>query len=126
MCRRCEKGNIASSRLASNPSYEERRLEEERSDVALRQEQKVDCKNAGREVVPVVEKKSHLCACVKSFGNIYLYGSSHMRYKFDYLVDKCYERPADLVKKHHNASVVNLHYTWNAFSAEFCPTGIAL
>ena len=42
-----------------------------------------------------------------------------MRYKFDYLVDKCYERPADLVKKHHNASVVNLHYTWNAFSDEF-------
>ena len=64
-------------------------------------------------------KKSHLCACVKSFGNIYLYGSSHMRYKFDYLVDKCYERPADLVKKHHDASVVNLHYTWNAFSDEF-------
>ena len=62
---------------------------------------------------------THLCACVKSFGNIYMYGSSHMRYKFDYLVDKCYERPVDLIKKHHNASVANLHYSWNVFSDEF-------
>ena len=62
---------------------------------------------------------THLCACVKSFGNISMYGSSHMRYKFDYLVDKCYERPADLIKKHHNASVANLQFSWNIFSDEF-------
>ena len=63
--------------------------------------------------------RSSLCACVKSFGNIYMYGSSHMRFKFDYLLDECYERPADLTRKHHKASVGNLHYTWYRFSDEF-------
>ena len=64
-------------------------------------------------------KNSHLCACVKSFGNIYIYGSSHMRYKYDYLIDKCYERPADLVRKHYTISVANLHYSWTIFPDEF-------
>ena len=63
--------------------------------------------------------RSTLCACVKSFGNIYMYGSSHMRFKFDYLLDECYKRPTDFAKKHGKASVGNLHYTWYRFSDQF-------
>ncbi|KAI0237916.1 hypothetical protein LSAT2_011462, partial [Lamellibrachia satsuma] len=63
--------------------------------------------------------RSTLCACVKSFGNIYMYGSSHMRFKFDYLLDECYKRPTDLAKKHGKACVGNLHYTWYRFSDQF-------
>ena len=63
--------------------------------------------------------RSSLCACVKSFGNIYMYGSSHMRFKFDYLLDECYERPAGWIRKHGKASVGNLHYNWYRFSDQF-------
>ena len=64
-------------------------------------------------------KKSSLCACVKKFGNIYMYGSSHVRFKFEYLLAECYKRPAGLIREHHKASVANLHYTWYRFSDQF-------
>ena len=54
--------------------------------------------------------RSSFCACVKSFGNIYMYGSSHMRFKFVYLLDECYNRPTDLAQKHGKASIGNLLY----------------
>ena len=63
--------------------------------------------------------RSSMCACVKRCGNIYMYGSSHIRFKFDYLLGECYKRPTDFAKKHAKASVGNLHYTWYRFSDQF-------
>ena len=63
--------------------------------------------------------KSTLCACVKSFGDVYMYGSSHMRFKFDYLMDVCYKRPAGLLFKHQDVNVGNLHYSWYQYSNDF-------
>ena len=63
--------------------------------------------------------KFSLCACVKSFGNIFMYGSSHMRFKFDYLMEECYERPASMEQKHFETSVGNIHYSWHRFSDQF-------
>ncbi|KAI0240886.1 hypothetical protein LSAT2_008318 [Lamellibrachia satsuma] len=42
-----------------------------------------------------------------------------MRFKFDYLLDECYQRPASLIRKHYQTSVGNLNYTWYRFSDEF-------
>ena len=63
--------------------------------------------------------RSSMCACVKRCGNIYMYGSSHMRFKFDYLLYECYKRPTDFAKKHVKSSVGNLHYTWYRFTDQF-------
>ena len=64
-------------------------------------------------------KRNTLCACVKRFGNIYMFGASHMRFKFDYLMEECYERPANLSQKHSSTSVGNLHYRWCTYADQF-------
>ena len=118
MCPRCEKGNTASSRWpiiralkrdASRKNVVTWHFDKNRKWTARMQD--------GKWFRSL--KNSHLCACVKSFGNIYMYGSSHIRYKYDYMIDKCYKRPADLVRKHYTISVANLHYSWTIFSDEF-------
>ena len=63
--------------------------------------------------------RNTLCACVKRFGNIYMFGASHMRFKFDYLMEECYERPANLSQKHSSTSVGNLHYRWCTYADQF-------
>ena len=40
--------------------------------------------------------ESALCACVKSFRKLIMVGSSHVRFKADYLIWKCYKLPAGL------------------------------
>ena len=63
--------------------------------------------------------RTTLCACVKRFGNVYMFGASHMRYKFNYLLEECYGRPTNLSQKHKSQSVGNLHYRWCSFADQF-------
>ena len=65
-------------------------------------------------LVPVADKKH-----VKTFGNVYMFGASHMRFKYDYLIEECYERPANLSQKHSSTSVGNLHYRWCTYADQF-------
>ena len=64
-------------------------------------------------------KRNTLCACVKRFGNVYMFGASHMRYKYDYLMEECYGIPTNLPQKHMSTSVGNLHYRWCTYADQF-------
>ena len=63
--------------------------------------------------------ESALCACVKSFRKLIMVGSSHMRFKADYLIWKCYKLPEGLQSNHHSLSVGNIEYTWRSHGSHF-------
>ena len=63
--------------------------------------------------------QSTLCACVKRFRKLIMVGSSHMRFKADYLISKCYELPAGLSKSHHELSVGNISFIWRSHGSHF-------
>ena len=62
---------------------------------------------------------SILCACVKRFRRLIMIGSSHMRFKADYLIYKCYELPAGLKPRHYELSVGNISFIWRSLGIHF-------
>ena len=63
--------------------------------------------------------QSTLCACVKKFRKIIMIGSSHMRFKADYMISKCYGLPAGLKPRHNDLSVGNINYISKARGSQF-------
>ena len=63
--------------------------------------------------------ESALCACVKKFRKLIMIGSSHMRFKADYLIWKCYKLPAGLTPDHHSLSVGNIDFVWRSYGSHF-------
>ena len=63
--------------------------------------------------------KSALCARVKTFRKLIMVGSSHMRFKADYLIWKCYQLPSNLSARHHSLTVGNIHFIWRSHGRHF-------
>ena len=63
--------------------------------------------------------QSTLCECVKQFRKILMIGASHMRFKADYLVFKCYQLPEGLRSTHRDLSIENVHYIAKDHASHF-------
>ena len=63
--------------------------------------------------------ESALCACVKRFRKIIMIGASHMRFKADYLIWKCYKLPVGLKPAYHSLSVENIEYKSKSRGGQF-------
>ena len=63
--------------------------------------------------------QSTLCACVKRFRRILMIGSSHMRFKADYMIYKCYGLPIGLTRRHGDLSVENINYISRSRGSHF-------
>ena len=53
---------------------------------------------------------SDLCGCVKKYRKLFLVGSSHMRFKFDYITTACYEMPSNVPVQHNRLVVENVSF----------------
>ncbi|KAI0220640.1 hypothetical protein LSAT2_027871 [Lamellibrachia satsuma] len=77
----------------------------------------------GEPVVKLLDVKA-ICDCVsKKFDRIVMAGSSHMRYKFDYLMSNCYGDRSTLKieRKHRTFTVNNTHFYETMYSTDFVP-----
>ena len=62
---------------------------------------------------------SDLCGCVKKYRKIFLVGSSHMRFKFDYIITACYERPSNVPVQHNHLVLENVSFISVTRMSEF-------
>ena len=62
---------------------------------------------------------SDLCGCVKKYRKLFLVRSSHMRFKFDYIIDACYEMPSNVPVQHNRLVVENVSFISVTRMSEF-------
>ena len=82
--------------------------------------------NEGRLVVTLLDGAefpdvsiSDLCGCVKKYRKLFLIGSSHMRFKFDYIITACYEMPSNVPVQHNRLVVENVSFISVTRMSEF-------
>ena len=82
--------------------------------------------NEGRLVATLLDGEefqdvsiSDLCDCVKKYRKLFLVGSSHMRFKFDYIITACYEMPSNVPVQHNRLVVENVSFISVTRMSEF-------
>ena len=73
----------------------------------LKNKQWVATSSTGKEYI---ESKSALCGCVKKIRKLFCIGSSHMRFKCDYIMSQCYDFPVGMPFQHKALTVGNIHH----------------
>ena len=58
-------------------------------------------------------------SCVRRHKRFVMVGSSHMRFKADYLFLNCFSLPSNVPRKHERISVGNIDFIWLRFLAEY-------
>ena len=68
---------------------------------------------------------SRMCACVRSMNRLIMAGASHMRYKFDYIVQTCYNPGGNFPKlqRHKNLIFVPLQYAEDSLKSLMSTVG---
>ena len=53
---------------------------------------------------------SEFCGCITKIRKLFCFGASHMRYKSDYIMSKCYNVPSNVPQKYLSLTVENVHF----------------
>ena len=59
------------------------------------------------------------CACVKKFDRLFFIGSSHMRYKANYVMHKCFDMPQRKLRRDKSISIGNVHFVYLSKSSAY-------
>ena len=59
------------------------------------------------------------CACVKKFDRLFFVGSSHMRYKANYVMHTCFDMPQRYLPRDRSLSIGNVHFVYVSKSSEY-------
>ncbi|KAI0213503.1 hypothetical protein LSAT2_001460 [Lamellibrachia satsuma] len=68
---------------------------------------------------PFKMNRKTLCERLRHLGRLIFVGASHMRYKSDHLIIKCYSMPPDVARKHSSVVVNNIEYIQRQYATEF-------
>ena len=68
---------------------------------------------------PFKMNRKTLCERLRHMGRLVFVGASHMRYKSDHLIIKCYSMPPDVDRKHSSVVVDNIDFIQRLYAIEF-------